>query len=253
MAPFQMFVVEMQFEGVRTKAVLNGIQVSERVSGKSGMSQTNLNPWIVEGRNKIQVFAGPAAGGKGAPRLGMKLLGGPYGELPPTLAAAEWDAAANPLAGSGYTLVWEHEFTPESAFGRWAWQDAPESSVGAEERAGITALVEEVRSSLVKGDVKRMSELFQLKHAEMARALDMTEAEMSEGMNGMFEEFAQVANRKVEPLDAGGLVMTPQAGGRLIRVTAAAGGAPVKASAEDVELELEMAVSRVGGRWTITR
>jgi hypothetical protein len=253
MAPFLMFVLEMQFEGVRTKAVLNGIQISARASGKSGMSQKNLNPWIIEGRNKIQVFAAAVEGGRGAPRLGLKLLGGRQGELPPALAETQWDAAKKPLAASGYTLVWEHEFTPERGFGRWAWQDAPASSLGAEDRAGITALVQEVHSALEKGDAKRLAGLFKLRTAEMARALDMTEAEMSEGIDGMFEEFAHARNRKVGPLNAEGFVMTPQAGGRLIRVTAAEGGAPVKASGEDIELELEMVVSRVGGRWTIVR
>jgi hypothetical protein len=33
----------------------------------------------------------------------------------------------------------------------------------------------------------------------------------------------------------------------------AKGGAPVKASGEDIELELEMEVSQVGGRWMIVR
>jgi len=252
MAPFLMFVLEMQYGGVRAKALLNDIQVCERVGGKSGMSQINLNLWIMEGRNKIQVFAA-AEGGRATQRLALKLLAGPYGELPPALAEKQWDAAAKPLGASGYTLVWEHEFTPERAFGRWAWQDAPVASLGAEERAGITALVQEVQTALEKGDVKRLGEFFKLKNAETARALGMEEAEMAEGFNGMFEEFAHARKRKVEPLDAGELVMTPQAGGRLIQVTAAQGGAPVKASGEDSELELEMAVSQVGGRWTIVR
>jgi hypothetical protein len=252
MAPFLVFVLEMQSEGVRAKAVLNEVQVYERTGGKSGMSQTNLNPWIVEGRNKIQVFAA-AEGGCATQRLGLKLLAGPQGELPPALAEKQWDPAAQPLAASGYTLVWEHDFTPEQAFGRWAWQDAPVASLGAEDRAGIAALVQEVHTALEEGDAKRLGEFFKLRNAEMARALDMTEAEMSEGINGMFEEFAHAHDRMVEPLDAAGLVMTPQAGGRLVQVTAATGGAPVKASGEDIELELDMVVSRVGGRWTIVR
>lgn len=245
MAPFLMFVLEIQFEGVRARAVLNDVQVCEKASVKSGMSQTNLNPWIIEGRNKIQVYA--AAEGGGTRRLVLRLLGGPHGQSPVTLAEKKVEVAG------GLTLVWEHEFTPERAFGRWAWQDAAPSSLEADDRAGIVALVQEVHGALEKGNAKRLGELFAARDKEMARALGMDEAEMREGMTGMFEEFSKTRGRKVEPLDAAGLVLTPQAGGRLIQVTTAKGGAPVKGSVGEDELELAITVSRVGGRWVILR
>jgi hypothetical protein len=57
----------------------------------------------------------------------------------------------------------------------------------------------------------------------------------------------------MEPLDAGGLVLTPQAGGRLIAITSATGDPPLKGSVGEDEMELVMSASKVGGRWTIVR
>jgi hypothetical protein len=253
MMPLLMFVLEIQSEGVRTKAVLNDIQVYERVSGKSGMAQAKLDPWIIEGSNRIQVFAALAVGGGGTPRLGLSLLVGPHGRQPAKSAESKWDPAGKPLQKDRFTLVWEHEFTPERAFGRWAWQDAAPSNLPADDRAGIVALVEEVRGAVQKGNAARLRELFRLRDSEMARALDIPEAEMSEEMNAMFQALCQAPDRKIEPIDPGALVMTPGAGGRIIAVQTAGGGPPVKVSMGEGEMDLPMSVSRIGGRWTIVR
>lgn len=253
MTPPLMFVIEIQSEGVRTKVVLNDIQVYERVSGKSGMAQAKLDPWIIEGPNRLQVFAAAAEGGRGAPRLELSLLVGPQGQLPEKLAESHWDPAGKPLPADGFALVWEHEFTPQRAFGRWAWQDAAPSSLSAEDRAGIVALLQEVHGAFQKGNTALLEELFALRNSEMARALDVPEAELSEEWNGMVEAFCTEPDRKLEPLDAGGLVMTRQANGRLIVLTTAKGGPPLKGSIGEGELELSMSVSRIGGRWTIVR
>ena len=261
--PHWIYVLDVACEGLVAQLTLNGIDVFNEWEGRARQVQAKLNPYIVEGANNLELSLTPMTDdeGKALPvphAIVVKILAGEHGKDPGAggmVATFRWDEAAMPVPAGELTGIWGRQFSvpAERAYGRWVWQDAPDTAPGEADARALVSLAGEVHAALASRDVERMIELTSLKSAELALALDVPVAEIDEGQRELFGELFAAPSWRVAPFDPAQLAAVPCAGGRMVRVTDAFGGPPLVAGTDLRPFAFGFLATRYSGHWTIVR
>ena len=263
MSPHWIYLLDIECEGLVAQVTLNGIDVFNEWVGAERRVQTKLNPSIIEGSNQLGLLLTPMTDDDGralgGPRgVTVKLIAGEHGAEPGpagVLASFRWDEALMPVEPGTLTSVWERQFTvaAERAYGRWAWQDAPATPPGEADARALVALAGEVHAAMVGRQLNAIMALTALKTRELARALDVPEAEIEEGQRELYGELFADPSWRVAPFDPSQLAAVPCAGGRMVRVTDASGGPCIVAGTDERPFAFGFLATRYNGRWTIAR
>jgi hypothetical protein len=230
------FLLEVACEGVLAEVRLNDVQVFRAKRAEPKTAEARLNPWVLEGANLLVARIEPE-GTLNSFSLSLTRDGS-------ALSRYRWD---------GEVEGWRHRFTVRKAFGRWAWQDAPAAAPSAADRRAILALVKEAHRALAGRDAKALTRLTALSREELGRALGFDPDETAQGQEAFLESLFASRDWSPEAIDFAKLVLTPQAGGRIVTITDAAGKPPLRGAAEGGRVALPMSVARVKGKWTIVR
>ncbi len=258
-----LYVLQVECVGVVAGVILNGVDVFADWEGASRLVQTKVNPYIVEGPNALEVLVTPMTDDDGVPlpverMLRVALLRGPHGADPGPagrIAGYTWDEAQSPVEPGVLTGVWGRQFTvsPEQAFGPWAWQLAPAVAPQPDDAAALVQLAAEVHAALSARDVRALLQLTRLRDAEMARALDIPEAEYQTEQADYWAEWFGAPGFALDPFDPTALAAVPQARGRLVRVTDPYGGPPLQGGDGTRRFAFAFAACPVDGQWVIAR
>ena len=261
--PHWIYVLDVACEGLVAQVTLNGVDVFNEWEGRARQFQSKLNPYVVDGSNNLELALTPMTDDEGraleVPRaITVKLIAGEHGADPGpqgVIATFRWDEATMPVAPGELTGVWGRQFTviAERAFGRWVWQDAPDTPPGEADARALVALAEQVHAAMVARDVDAMIALTTLKSYELARALDVPASEIDEGQRELFQELFSDPTWRVAPFDPSELAAVPCAGGRMVRVTDPTGGPPLVAATDERPFAFGFLATRHSGRWTIVR
>jgi hypothetical protein len=252
-APY-LYVLELQCSGLHVRGLLNDVNIAENGPEVEKISQFKLNPWIVDGQNKIEVqAAAPPPEGKFPGRhLVVTLMAGPHGqEPPPGSELAKFDPRKDLQVQPGEPkTVWQHTFAASPSFGRWAWQDAEPATLSPAVQADIVAALRSFRAALNSHATETALAMNKVRIAELARATGVPEERLRKGFAGACEQWAP---SEAPPLTPETLVFSLEAGGRVILVTRK-DGAPILSSATSGPFtDRQLYVSRIRGSWTIIR
>lgn len=262
MAEILLFVLEIQCQSLRVEVLWNDIQVFTELAGTRKTSQLKLNPYVLEGRNHMQVLLGPiwqegsTPVGANAPHFQLQLVKGEHGREPAEegkLAVYLWNPMEKPLRPDGMTLVWEQEIEVDSPFGRWAWQNAPAMPISTADRRAILALVSRVHAAFTRRNMATLAQLLALKNEEMSRAVGIPRERTAIGQERFFGSFFDASDWMMEPLNPETLLLTPRAGGRLVQITDSAGNPPLQGTAGNRPFAFELTVSYIDEVWKIVR
>ncbi len=258
-----LYVLQVETEGLVARVAMNGIDVFTDWEGASRRAQTNVNSYVVEGANGLEVMLTPMTDDEGvaidSPRgFSVTLMRGEHGTIPGPegrVATYTWREAEAPVEPGVLTGVWGRQFTvaPEAAFGQWAWQRSPAIAPTAEDAAALIALAGEVHDALSARDLATLRALTSLRDEEMARALDMPTEEFAAEQEGYFAEWFGAPGWAMEPFDPAMLAASPYARGRLVRVTDAYGGPCLHGGDGERAFAFAFAATRVDGAWRIAR
>lgn len=258
-----LYVLQVETEGLVVQVALNGCEVFSDWEGASRIAQLKVNPYIIEGENRLDVALTPMTDDEGRAldvdrSLTVTLIRGVHGVDPGDagrIARFTWDAAALPVEPGALTPVWTRQFTvrPEQAFGRWAWQDAPIVAPTAADAQELVALAGKIHAALSARDVAAVRDLTALRDREMARALDIPDDEMSADVDAYLRDWFESPGWAMDPFDPNALAASPSARGRLMRVTDAYGGAPLKGGNTERRFAFPFAATRVDGVWVVAR
>ncbi len=256
-------LVEVASEGLVAQLTLNGVDVFTEWAGSQRRLQTKLNPFIVEGSNHLELALTRMTDDEGAPLDGpasftVTLVRGEHGRDPGpegVFARFTWDEAAMPVEPGTLTGVWARQFTvpADRAYGRWSWQDAPATPPNEQDAQELVALVHALHTALSNRDADAVAAIATLKHAELARALDIPVDEIAEGERDLLGGLFADPSWRVAPFDPAQLAAAPCAGGRLVRVTDAQGGPPLVAGTLERPYFMGFLATRLQGRWTLVR
>lgn len=254
-----LFVLEMLFQSVHVRVQVNGVELVVDETAGSKTIATKINPYVVDGPNRVTAAlrlpaSVPGAPPPPAPEFVLRLIGGTHGADPGDagrLAEYEW-SAAQPLSPDGYRGVFDHTVPIASPFGRWSWQDAPAASLAQNERSALLAEVEALHRAAVARDSHQVLAHHRLKFVEMARALDLLEADLYIDMTDALATMFSAPDFAIAPMDPA-LELQPLADGKLVRVAAPGGRAPIRLSGGDQSLQILPVYTRKDGRWIMAR
>jgi hypothetical protein len=224
-----LYVIATESASLNFQILLNDVPVGPEPDRRPVNSQRNVNHWIVEGTNVLEIQLGLPSGtateaqAHNSRSFQLRLFGGEHGQVPDqkdALIEFVWDAAAQPL-GEPMATVFTKEFQPEMSFGRWRWQDSPASALTESDKQELIQLIRKAHRALSEKDLGALTELLKLNSAEMARAMDIEEEELVMGQSYFFKSLFESDGYRVDPLEESALVFTPVAGGKLVEVTQA--------------------------------
>lgn len=255
--PTQLFMLKALCGGVKARVLVNGVQVFRVAPGSTKSSKVEINPWIIEGSNDVELFMGPAQEVPSGANLDLKVLrsqpagGGTARES--KLATYRWDPARARLEPQVPLKVWKASFSVDKAFGRWSWEDAPKSPPTADDQRAIVALVAGLHQALSSKDGAAVLNQLEPKIDEMGRAFGVPADQMKEDQKAFLESLFGASDWSMEPLNTEGLVLVPAGDGRLYAVTDPTGKPPLRGVAEKKPILFSLTVSRVGGAWKVVR
>ena len=254
-----LYVVAIETKLLNFQVLLNDVPV-KALDGETVVSETNVNPWIVEGTNVVEIRLGlpssgvPQAQADNSSSFQLRLFGGEHGRVPDqkdALIEYIWDAAAQPL-GEPMATVFTKEFQAEISFGRWRWQDSPAAPLTESDKQEIVQLTRKVHRALSDKDISALTELMKLISEEMSRALDIEEDDLVMGQNQFLSSLFKSDDWRVEPLEESALVFNSVAGGRLFEVTQAGGQPLLSGKGGDGQfIIIGLMFGRVAGAWHI--
>lgn len=256
-----LYVIAIESHSLNFKILFNDVPVKQALDGRPLNSQTNVNPWIVEGTNVLDIRLGLPSGGRpesqaaNSSSFQLRLFGGEHGRVPDQkdpLIEYIWDAAAQPL-GEEIATVFTKEFQPEITFGRWLWQDSSPAPLTESDQQEIVQQIRKIHRALLDKDLSGLTEMLNFSSEEMSRALDIEEDELAMGQNQFFSSLFESDDWRVEPLEESSLVFEPVAGGRLVKVTQAGGQPPLQGEGDGGQIALNFMFGRVAGAWHILR
>lgn len=258
-----MHVLQVETEGLVARVTLNDIEVFADWEGARRVAQTKLDPYLLEGDNRLDVALTPMTDddGKVVPgdrALSVTLIRGEHGVDPGPagrLAQFAWKDGDTPVELGVLTSVWARQFSvrPEHAHGRWAWQDAPARPPTEEDARALVALTADVHAALAARDAARLFALTALRDRELARALGLTEEENRAELENYYAEWFGEPDWTMEPFDPMALAATAFARGRLVRVTDPHGGPALKGYGGGRRFVFSITATRVDGAWILAR
>ena len=258
-----MHVLQVETEGLVARVTLNDIEVFADWEGARRVAQTKLDPYLVEGDNRLDVALTPMTDDEGNVLPGdqsitVTLIRGEHGVDPGDagrLARFAWKPGDIPVEPGTLTSMWARQFVvrPEHAHGRWAWQDAPARAPTAEDAQALVALAGEVHAALAARDAAALLALTVLRDHELARAVEIPEEEMRAEQEAYYADWFGAPDWAMEPFDPTALAATAFARGRLVRVTDPYGGPALKGGGDGRRFAFQVVATRVDERWTLAR
>jgi hypothetical protein len=245
-----LFVLELQIRALRVRARLNEIPVFEGSAEERKIVQVKLNPFVVEGRNLLALELAGAPGDR--PALKLTVFRGEHGQEPGPDGTLASFATEQP-GGATIAEVWRTEFNAQPAFGRWAWQDAPDGALAEGDFAAIRSLVGETAAAFRSRDTAALTGILAIKNSELPRALGVDPDGFAQSQTAFWNGLFSSPEWSVPAPNLERLRITPQAGGRLATVTAADGDPPISGAAGERRFLMPVMVGRIAGQWRIVR
>jgi hypothetical protein len=269
MTPYKIVAAEVKSEGLRYELLLNGGAVLREQDPAQRAAMAKLNPYVLSAQNRLEVAIAPPLE-EDTPGLGASLqvivLEGEHGKAPPPegrLLEWAWSPSDTPVSGPGFTPVLQFDLPTTVDHGQWAWQRAVPYTDA--DRLAVEALASRFRSAVVARDAGGVLALTTLRTADMSRALDVPEAELTRLQSDGLADLFGAQDFQVSLFDTRSLVLRPRAGGRLVEVTypvppppgarpgAFAEGPAIRVFAQGRVVPFGLTVSQIDGVWTIVR
>jgi hypothetical protein len=256
-------VLQVECEGYVCRITLNDIEVFADWAGSKRLTQSKLNPYILEGDNRLEVALTPMTDDDGNiveidRVLRVALVRGEHGTDPGDagrIAAYTHNEAETTVQPGELSSVWSRQFLVQSdqAFGRWAWQDSPAIAPTYDDAAALIALASEVHKALEARDTQTLMQLTALRDEEQARALDIPADEMRGEIEAYYANWFSDPDWSMVAFDPSALAATAHARGRLVRITDNVGGPCLRGSAGERAFAFQLFATRLNGQWRIAR
>lgn len=249
------YAVELDTSGLLVEVRLNDVRIYRDDSAVPRIREDRLNHWIIPGENILEVWLGLPTDGDDSQSFELDWS---RWEDEQTRRDADhishyrWNGELK-LERGVKRRVFDSIRTIHDGTGPWAWQDADDAPMTESDRGEIIQILQNLHAGIARRDIASVREALRIQNEEMARAYHVKPSERDSKQRDFLDRCVSAARWRLEPLHAGQLSFTPQAGGRLVFVTDARGLPPVRGVAEATTFDLPCGFSRVDGRWMVVR
>jgi len=209
--------------------LVNGVPIHRfaKVEKKDGLSTASLPlaPWLVNGRNVIEVRADRIAAG---------------GEVKAKLVKSDDDEGDWKPVAAGRTLTLDEQ---ADGLPRWGFLDA--EPMGGDE-AGLRKAVAALHAAAAKRDAKAIMATGKPNFDDLSKLYGDPPPDMDKHLA------QELKAAKLRPLPKDLKISTAH-GGKLAIVETAAGGAPIRADAKDGHMDLGRYWAKFDGQWRVVR
>lgn len=255
----QAYVLEVSCENVDAEVRLNDWIAYHATDARRRVAQQKLNPWLLEGDNRLTVTLAPLAETLLFRMSFYKTEHGTRCTDDKALVVYHWTPEEAPLervdpeaAERPRTFVFEHAFRMTRAFGPWSWEQG--QAYMPSDRPHIVGLVERLHRAIEARQVDEVMGMLSTKLEEIARAVGLPTDEYLRAQRELMEQQLQAGDLEVGRLDTEALVLRSSAGGRLVDIFDERGApTPIKMWIGEMPAHLRLAASHVGGAWRIVR
>jgi len=243
-----LFVANVDTRSLIVHVLVNGITVYLN-SGKRRSFGGKINPLVFPGTNTISLFLGVAPPTTEAPKLRMTVQRGVQGADPGEegeLLRFDW-STQRPL-GATPTEVFRGTFEVRDISWRPRWISlAPVAASTAE----LQNFVSDFVHSLQTRGMDRLVALHTLKFQEAADSLGFDIAELTASFREFLRGLMDDPEWRVLPVDIERLSYTPEAEGRMVRISQSSGEPPIVTQNAAGLIPFEFTVVRVDGQLQI--
>jgi hypothetical protein len=241
-----LFVVNVETRGLTAHVLVNGITVYLN-AGTQASFGAKINPLVFSPNNTISVVLGLAPSADGPPRFRLTVQRGVQGADPgPNGELLQFSWAGESPLGPGETFRGTFEAREISWRPRWVSLPRVEASAGE-----LRRFVEDFVHSLQTRDVERLVGLHMLKFREAESSLGFDAEQMASSFRQQLQRLMDDPTWRVLPVEAGQLLYTPEAEGRMVRISQQSGEPPVMTQSAARVVPFAMTVSRVDGQLEI--
>lgn len=260
------YVVEFDVERLSAEVHVNGWPVCRSHTTAGRLTNIKISPWLVEGENVFQIYLGAPVDDDNMPELDpngyvqpnglivslFKLDGDERPAENPPMLVYRWMEECHPLPEEGLTLVYEHRFRMEEAFGRFAWEDA--LPYAETDRPAILEVVRAFREALDRHDVETIIEMQKVRLEELGRCAGMDYDGMAEDHRKLLDKLMD-PGIVVQPFVAEDFVLRSGAAGRLVQVEREGGDMRTIGVQSPIGIggSYPLCMSNLNGTWTIVR
>jgi hypothetical protein len=241
------------------QVAFNGGTVFSAFEPRPRVQSMRLRPWTLMGDNVLTVrlgrFADDALPPDATPACRVALhhprLGNEcdWANLISAFRFTDNECALEP--GAEVAKVHQHRVHNVDDCGPWAWADA--RPFRDDDRKAIQTLLARFGEALREKDPAALRGLLALKTVEICQALSLDLEETELAQYRFFESYFEAEDWRSSVLDPSQLKLVPEAGGRLVRVTASDGGVPFRGYGGGRPFGYDVALSCLEDTWVITR
>jgi hypothetical protein len=262
------YIINYSFSHTMAEIEINGVPVakSKKEFDYSSSGFTDVGQWIYPGQNNILVkvarFMDEKGGSSPFPRVQLTLSIAQKGEWTDQgKKILEFRVPETGTSGkaseSTITLPFSKEipFTPEYVPPSKLWSLAKPFTLDSDSKKLITKLVGDYYTALKKSDMNALHGLLLFRIKDLSRLRYMSADEAASHFRQELKELISMKGFAMQPLDLGALVFRPVAYGKVIWVTDATGGDPVKTKyiKDSGSITFPVYVSLIHGKWVMVR
>jgi hypothetical protein len=249
------YVVQVMSTALRVEVLFNDWLAFRKTVARGSICEAKLNPWMLEGDNRLEVRLGLWPNADPADRLCLvRLYKAEHGKMAvddDALCFFRWVPGLAPLEDEGLTTVFTHQLTMRKAFGRWGWEGA--TPYMPKDRPEIEATTVALHQSLARRNITALVDTLRLKHEEMSRALGLSFDDQIAKQEGYLRDFFAATDWHMLPLEADKLIVESGAKGRLVHVYGPDGEEPLVGQGGGEVFALHLTLSRMRGTWEVVR
>lgn len=252
------YVLEISCTALQCQVRVNDCTIFRTFQPSKRVARLKTAPWCLVGENRFDLELAPIEHDedKLEPELSMEMYKVTWGDKShPNAQLLGYYFSDNevdlPALGEPPRRVFSHKIRINEHYGDWCWLGA--TPYVEEDRQDVVGTLKHLHKALADRDIGVVLASLAIRRTEICEALRWNADEVELEEYSFFESYFEEEEWAMEPLDDDELLVIPEAGGRLVRVTRPGGVIPLLGRGGVRPFVFDVTFSKIDGHWLVVR